>query len=148
MNNSPKNAQDDKSPGASCACGAISVALRAKPITMMLCSCKDCQKASGTGHAALALFRAEAVSLAGETRSFEVTANSGATTSRHFCPRCGTPVFGRSSRFPELMLVPAGLFEDGSWFRPSSLIFARSRLHWDMIDPELVQYQTYKGDLK
>ncbi len=144
MNSSPLNAPDNQTLNASCACGDISVALGAKPITMMLCSCKDCQKASGSGHAALALFPADAVSISGKTKSFAVTANSGATTSRHFCPRCATPVFGKSSRFPELVLVPAGLFDNSSWFQPSSLIFARSRLHWDTINPELAQYQTYK----
>jgi len=144
MNKSPITAQDNQTLNAKCACGAINISLSGKPLTMMLCSCKDCQKASGTGHAALALFKAGAVSISGQTKSFDVIANSGATVSRHFCPNCGTPIFGATSRSPQLRLVPAGLFANSSWYRPGSLIFARSHWDWDMIDPKLVQYQTYK----
>ncbi len=144
MSKPPKKSATDQTINASCACGAINVSLAGKPLTMMLCSCKDCQKASGTGHAALALFKADAVAISGETRSFEVIANSGATVSRHFCPECGTPVFGMTSRSPQLRLLPAGLFEDNDWYQPGSLIFARSKRHWDSIEADLAQYQTYK----
>ncbi len=93
----------------------------------------------------MALFKANTVSISGQTKAFEVIANSGATVSRHFCPECGTPVFGATSRSPHLLLVPAGLVEDNdSWYQPSLLIFARTRRHWDMIDTALPQYQTYK----
>jgi len=143
MNQSQTEIPDSQQLSATCACGALSVSLKGNPLTMMLCSCKDCQKASGTGHAALALFPDEAVLISGNTKSFAVTANSGATVSRHFCPECGTPIFGTTSRSPRLRLVPAGLFENSFWYQPGSLIFARSHFEWDMIDPELVQYQTY-----
>lgn len=129
---------------STCACKKVSVEFTGQPITQMLCSCKDCQKASGGGHATLALFPANAVNVKGDTKSFSVTANSGATTNRHFCPDCGTPIFGSSSRFPHLMLLPVGFFEDSSWVEPKSLIFARSHLDWDKLDANLPQYDTYK----
>ena len=124
----------------------MEITILSKPITQMLCTCKDCQKSTGTGHAALALFPDAALKIEGESKSFDVIANSGAITSRHFCPNCGTGLFGKSSRFPHLTLVSVGFFDDNSWFSPNSVIFARSHNDWDEISAALPKYETYKGE--
>jgi len=127
-----------------CACGGVTLELAAKPLSMFLCSCHDCQKASGTGHAPLALFHKEHVKIDGETKGFEVTAASGARVTRNFCPTCGTPLYGETQRQPSLRLVPAGIFEHSQWFKPSSMIFYRTHNHWDELPPDLPTYSTYK----
>ena len=129
----------------SCACGAVRVKISGEPRTTMLCACKDCQKASGTGHSALALFSDDTTQISGETKSFCVTADSGATVERNFCPTCGTPIFGTTSRVPAHKLLPVSMLgEVASAYRPRSLIFARSHLVWDHIDPDLPQFEKYK----
>ncbi|WP_299347772.1 GFA family protein [uncultured Maritalea sp.] len=128
-----------------CACGAISVKILGEPRTTMLCACKDCQKTSGTGHSALALFSDDTTQISGETKSFSVTADSGATVQRNFCPNCGTPVFGVTSRVPGHKLLPVSMLGDAAeTYKPRSLIFSRSHLSWDHIDPELPQFHKYK----
>ena len=112
---------------------------------MLLCSCEDCQKASGTGHAAVVGLRAEDVHISGEVARFERPADSGAVFTRCFCPRCGTPISGRSSRTPDLVLLPVGLFAPtNDWFLPNQLIFARSHHAWDLIAAELPRHATYR----
>jgi hypothetical protein len=132
---------------AACACGDIGVTVRGRVLAMFLCSCENCQKATGAGHSAIVLAESRAVSVAGTTRSFAQTANSGATFTRHFCPRCGTPVFGLSNRAADVVMLPAGLFgAEARWFVPSQLIFARSHRDWDWLPEELPRYRTYRDE--
>lgn len=111
----------------------------------MLCACKDCQKASGTGHTALALYPDEITQISGETKSFSVVADSGSNVQRHFCPNCGTPIFGVTDRVPGHKLLPAGLLSDTDVsYQPNSMIFAQTLKNWDFVHPQLPQFQKYK----
>ena len=133
--------------GARCACGGVMVAVSGRVLSMLMCSCEDCQKATGSGHSAFALFRAADVAMTGEARSFARPSNSGATFTRWFCPNCGTPLVGRSSRAEAVTIVPVGLFGPAAdWYRPSQLIFARSHHDWDTIDAALPRWQTYRDE--
>ena len=130
-----------------CACGAVGVAVKGRALSMLMCSCEDCQKATGSGHSAFALFRARDVTVTGDTRSFTRPSNSGATFTRWFCPVCGTPLCGRSSRAEAITVVPVGLFgRSADWYRPNQLIFARSHHDWDVVDTALPHWQTYRDE--
>jgi hypothetical protein len=129
---------------AACACGAVAVHVAGGVKSMFLCSCRDCRRATGTGHAAVAAFATSDVTPVGNPRSFEVAAASGATTTRYFCAACGTPLFARSSRAPDLTLVPVGLLGDVDWFVPNQLIFSRSHQLWDAVPADLPQHDTYR----
>jgi hypothetical protein len=113
---------------------------------MFMCSCEDCQRSTGAGHAAIVLARPADVAVAGQAQSFARPANSGAVLTRSFCPHCGTPLFAVSSRAPDVLMLPVGLFGAAAagWYAPNQLIFARSHRDWDLIDPDLPQHQTYR----
>src|SRR4249920_3720046 len=83
-----------------CLCGAVSYTINAKPIRMAQCHCKDCQRASGTGHMSLAFFKKDDVAILGKTASYPSTADSGNINTRHFCPTCGSRVYGENSARP------------------------------------------------
>ncbi|MBK8082875.1 MAG: GFA family protein [Devosia sp.] len=130
---------------ATCACGAIRLAVDGEVRSMLLCSCLACQQATGTGHAAVALVGADAISIEGTPKSFARPADSGAVFTRWFCPECGTPLHGHSSRAPTLVMLPVGLFgTDSAWFTPGQLIFARSHHQWDTIAADLPRHETYR----
>lgn len=131
---------------ASCACGAVTVAFRGRVLSMFMCSCEDCQRATGTGHSTVALASAGDVTVSGEARGFARPSDSGATFTRHFCPACGTPLYGKSSRAPRLVMLPVGLFgaANAGWFVPNQLIFARSHREWDLVAAELPRHATYR----
>jgi hypothetical protein len=112
---------------------------------MFMCSCLDCQRASGTGHATVAIAAAADVTVTGATASFTRPSDSGADFTRYFCPRCATPLYGTSSRRTDVIMLPVGLFGDQtSWYAPNQLIFARSHRDWDMIAEGLPQHDTYR----
>ena len=128
-----------------CACGAVSVGVNGPIYSMFMCSCEDCQKASGTGHATVAIADPADVTIVGAIKSFARPAASGATFTRYFCPECGTPLYGKSSRAPDAIMLPVGLFgADAQWFVPNQLIFARSHREWDRIAEELPRHATYR----
>lgn len=85
------------------------------------------------------------VTIEGETRSFTRPAASAADFTRHFCPACGTPLFAATTRAPESLLLPVGLFGAGTdWFIPSQLIFSRSHREWDVVAEGLPRHETYR----
>ena len=69
-----------------CLCGDVRFAASGEPYRVGLCHCLDCRKHHGALFFAAAIFRADAVSIAGETRDHR---------GRHFCPSCGSSVFNR-----------------------------------------------------
>jgi len=132
---------------AACACGGVTLYVRGRVRSMFLCSCEDCQRATGTGHSAVALVAIGDVTVTGDAASFARPANSGATLTRWFCPRCGTPLYAASSRAPALAMLPVGLFGAAAdWFVPNQLIFARSHRDWDIVAPDLPHHATYRDE--
>ena len=132
---------------ARCACGQVTVRVAGRIRSMFLCSCEDCQRSTGTGHATVALVAIGDLTVTGETRDFARTAHSGATLTRWFCPSCGTPLYARSSRAEALAMLPVGLFgADAAWFAPNQLIFARSHHDWDVVDDHLPRHLTYRDE--
>ncbi|MDB5539366.1 MAG: Gfa-like protein [Devosia sp.] len=143
----PQHARPDVDLTARCACGVVSIAVKGPIHAMFMCSCEDCQRASGTGHATVALASPGDVTITGPTRSFARPANSGALLTRWFCPECGTPLYARSSRAPEALMLPVGLFgAKTTWYVPNQLIFARSHRDWDVMPEGLRMHSTYRNE--
>jgi len=131
---------------ASCACGAVSLRIEGPVRSMLVCSCLDCRKSTGTGHSAVVLMSTDSVAVSGKTKGHTRQAASGSEITRYFCPQCGTPLFARTARAPLLALVPAGLFDRPDWFSPSQAIFSRTHLDWDTLDETLPHYDTYRDN--
>lgn len=130
---------------AQCACGGVTLSIRGQVASMLLCSCLDCQRATGSGHASVALVGRTALQIKGQSKSFDTTSDSGATFTRHFCPHCGTPLYGQSSRAPDMRMVAVGLFAGhNDWFAPGQLIFARSQQAWDLVADHLPRHDRYR----
>ena len=124
-----------------CLCGAVRFIAKAEPFAMAQCHCRDCQRVSGTGHASNALFDERNVEVTGGTASYAVTADSGNTLTRHFCPTCGSRVFSRSSRRLGMIVLPAGAFDDSTWFSPKVVLYTRSRHDWDTASDDVPRFE-------
>lgn len=132
--------------GTSCACGNVNLTIKGPVLSMFLCTCRDCQKETGTGHSAVALMKAVDVTVEGALSAFERPAASGATMTRYFCPGCAVTLYAQSSRARDMMLLPAGLL-GGEWFRPNQIIFSRSHREWDTLPATIPRHDTYKEGL-
>jgi hypothetical protein len=130
---------------APCACGSIEMAIDGPVLSMLMCSCLDCQRATGGGHSSIAIVPAQALSATGLVKAHARPSDSGAIFTRHFCPECGTPLFGYSSRAPHMRMFLVGFFAgENEWFTPNQLIFARSQQGWDFVADHLPRHQTYR----
>lgn len=141
----PKPPQPELDLAGTCDCGSVSIRISGQPISMFQCACENCQRVSGSGHSSVVLMPADGVHVSGETQNYERPADSGATFTRHFCPRCGTTVCAGSSRAPAIRILPVGIFAgDNNWFTPNQLIFARSHADWDLVADHLPRHQRYR----
>ncbi|MCU0829880.1 MAG: GFA family protein [Tabrizicola sp.] len=101
-----------------CLCGAIRIVARGQPYRVGLCHCLDCRKHHGALFHASAIFPETAVTITGQTRDFR---------GRHFCPDCGSSVFGRSGDEIEVNL---GTLDQPSQFRPTYELWTIRREDW------------------
>lgn len=124
-----------------CLCGAITYAVAGEPIVVAHCHCEDCQRLSGAGHTTGAMFPADAVTIRGEVAEYRIETEQSIVT-RSFCSRCGSPLFGRNTRMPGAVTVCVGTLDDPDRVTPQVVVFARSRRHWDLMDPALPTFET------
>jgi len=84
----------------------------------------------------------EAVKIDGETRTYRAIGDSRLPTTRHFCPICGSLVFGEPEAAAGMVSLYAGTLDDPSQFKPQVSIYTRSRPAWDHVMGELTEYET------
>ncbi|MCB6178674.1 GFA family protein [Rhodobacter sp. Har01] len=114
-----------------CLCGALRITATGQPWRVGLCHCLDCRKAHGALFHASAIFPQGAVTVTGETRSYN---------GRHFCPTCGSHVFGRSGDEVEVNL---GALDAPDQFIPSYELWTLRRETWL---PPFPLARSYKRD--
>ena len=101
-----------------CVCGKVRFKASGQPLRVGLCHCLDCRKHSGSLFSALAIFPMKAVVIEGETRDHR---------GRHFCPDCGSSLFGISDDEIEITL---GSLDAPDQFMPSYELWTTRREAW------------------
>jgi hypothetical protein len=118
-----------------CACGAVRYECNLDPVMMLNCHCRNCQQASGSGYAAVAAVPKTAVQVRGEPRYYKIVGDAGTAVERGFCPNCGSQVFMKIERLPDVLGLQAGSLDDPSIYRPMMDIFTSSAQPWDHMNP-------------
>jgi len=77
-----------------CHCGSFRVIATGEPDRVYLCHCTACQRRTGTAFHFGATYRKEQVRLDGERKIYERDADSGYLIRFHFCPNCGSTLYG------------------------------------------------------
>jgi hypothetical protein len=124
-----------------CHCGAVRYECNADPVIGGHCHCTDCQKLSGSGHTFHVAFPKEAVEVSGEVRTYDHPADSGATVTSSFCPKCGSQLFGRSTSMPDLITIRAANLDDPNVVQPQLVVFTRSARAWDQVPAGLPAFE-------
>ena len=101
-----------------CLCGSVRIEASGEPRRIGICHCLDCRKHHGALFHASAIFSENAVRIEGETREYG---------GRHFCPRCGSSVFGRSGEEIEVNL---GALDSIDQFKPTYELWTIRREAW------------------
>jgi hypothetical protein len=115
---------------ASCRCGQLSVETTGEPVRVSVCHCLACQQRTGSAFSFQARFPLANVRMAGRSREWVRTADSGNRVSYHFCPDCGSTVYYQLVNVPELVAVPVGAFADPQFPHPRFSVYEERRHAW------------------
>ena len=119
---------------ASCRCGRLTAECSGDPVRVSVCHCLACQKRSGSAFAAQVRFPADRVGIAGTSKSWSRTADSGNRITYHFCPDCGSTVhYTIDGKFEGLVAIPLGAFDDPYFTAPAFSVWEQRKHPWIVI---------------
>lgn len=101
-----------------CLCGRVRITASGQPYRVGICHCMDCRKHHGALFHASAIFPQDAVTITGETRAY---------AGRHFCPNCGSPLYGQTGDEIEVNL---GTLDAPDQFQPTYELWTIRRETW------------------
>ena len=121
-----------------CLCGAIRYELAGPALFVSQCCCKDCQKATGTGHTTIVGVHGSQLRFTcGTPKQFLSRGDSGGDVVRHFCADCGGRLYTSGTMPGELVMVQAGSLDEPGAVTPESVIYTKDAVGWDRFDPAL-----------
>ena len=111
-----------------CQCGAVRYRLKAAPLGVYACHCKDCQRFSGGTHTMSMVVRRETLRVtSGSLKPREKVAQSGRIAVTMRCGECGTLIWNEPLSATDLRILKPGTLDDMSWAVPVGNIWTASR---------------------
>lgn len=123
-----------------CLCGAVRFEGTTEPVIQGHCQCRDCQRASGTGHISIMAVPETDIAVRGELKFFDKPADSGNMVSRGFCPNCGSSVLSRNEGMAGMLFLMAGCLDDPDQLEPALAVYTSRGNRWDKLDPSLMAF--------
>jgi hypothetical protein len=111
-----------------CLCGDVRITATGRPNRTGICHCLDCRKHHGALFHASAIFPIDAVNITGDTADYQ---------GRHFCPRCGSSIFGLTGDEVEVNL---GILDAPNQLRPSYELWTIRRETWLPLFPLMKRF--------
>lgn len=128
-----------------CLCGNISFNADTEIVRAANCHCSDCRTATGAVYGTLVMVDEAAIQLTGTPKIYTHKADSGADIEKHFCPDCGSQMFGRNSARAGITSIRAGVLDQTSEIRPSVNVFLDGKIESTPIDPDLTGFPRMPG---
>ena len=114
-----------------CLCGAVRYTSKSQPLLTAICSCKHCQRQTGTAFSVLVALPKGTLELAGdEPATYRDAGSSGLPVLRRFCAKCGSPIYSEVAATPTMDWLKAGTLDDASWLEPQVSIWNESAQPW------------------
>ena len=107
---------------AACACGDLRLTLEGEPMLVSSCCCTRCQRRTGSFFGVTVYYTpAQMIARRGAETRFR---RPDATTTFHFCPRCGTSLWwAPDDPDEEVIGVAGGAFADPTLPSPERMVF-------------------------
>ena len=130
-----------------CLCGTVNINITGEISDIIHCHCSLCRKNSGTAYATNGFIN---------TADFEITSGKSCLTvfsykpgrKRHFCTKCGSPVFSSNDQDPNRLRIRLGIITSDIAERPISHNFVTSKANWEDLDAELPRYDAFEPSRK
>jgi hypothetical protein len=120
-----------------CLCGNVKFTANGEVAVQANCHCVDCRQTTGATFATLLFMQHSDVQITGATKSFSHSVDSGNTLSKHFCPNCGSQVYGTSKNNPQMIALRAGCINEQEVVKPQINVFAGSKMDCTIMNPDL-----------
>jgi hypothetical protein len=124
-----------------CLCGAIRYHILGAPVFIGQCYCRDCQKATGTGHSTVIGVAQTQLRIEGEPAVYASQGGSGGQVRRYFCPVCAGRLYTAADSSGPIRMVQAGSLDEPNAVTPTIAIYVKDAVTWDRIDPALIQFE-------
>jgi hypothetical protein len=113
----------------SCYCDSVQFKLNVAPRAVVNCHCDFCRRHSGAAFSTYAVVPETAFEISSGQDAiavFELKADA----FKHFCKRCGSPIYNKNARYPGLCMVYLGGLSGCSAIVPTANIYCDSQLAW------------------
>ncbi len=127
----------------SCLCGAINYRVIGPSLFETQCCCRDCQKATGTGHTTIVGLHQSQMILDGTPATYTNTGETGGSVTRHFCAKCGGRLFTTGDYPGEVLMIQAGSLDDPNVVTPQDVIYHCDAVSWDRFAEGLPIFDKY-----
>lgn len=122
-----------------CLCGGVRYTIARPPRKMVHCHCSNCRRSSGASYGTAAVVGASDLSIVGG-KDLIANFESSRGYRRHFCSRCGSPLYGASEQAPQILLLRCGTLDADPQVRPSVHIHVADRASWIEISDDLEKF--------
>ncbi len=128
-----------------CLCGDVRYRVRAKPMFVHCCHCRDCQRLSGSAYAINAMVEATNVDLLqGKTETINVPTPSGMGQLVVRCQNCKSAVWSHYGLAKEkICFIRTGTLDNPDQVEPDIHIFTRSKLPWVKLPDDKPAVKTF-----
>jgi hypothetical protein len=109
---------------------------------IVACHCEDCQRRSGSPFGVTAYYVASDVAIVGKAIEFTRRTAEGNIFENHFCPRCGSTVFTRTRKRPDLIGITVGTIADPAFPAPGRSMWEASKHHWVEMPGNIAHFET------
>ena len=132
--------------GAACQCGQLAVTVPGPTFAVVACHCQACQKRSGSPFGQAAFYPHAAVAITGQAKRFTRPTSADGQFDQFFCPDCGTTVYMRGTKNPEMTGIPIGLFTDPQAMKPVLSVWEDHRHSWVEITTAMKRFPQGRVD--
>jgi hypothetical protein len=132
-----------------CLCGDVRYRTLADPVRVTICHCTFCQRFTGSAFLVEPIFRRDDVTIIrGRPKTYDHRSDSSRKrVTLNFCERCGTAICLDLERFPDILGVCGGTFDDPNWFDRSPPntrhIFTRSAQSGVVLPADVNTFETH-----
>ena len=125
---------------AACHCGQLRLEVTGEPFATSICNCRACQRRTGSAFGMQAAFKTDQVRITGRFNDYTRISDEADRKEHlfHFCPDCGSQVFGTDLEDPDIVVVSTGSFADPTFPPPTESGYDSRRHPWVEL-PDSVQ---------
>jgi hypothetical protein len=125
-----------------CLCGSVRYESVSEPVMSVVCHCTHCQKQSGSAFSVNVVVPATDFKVTSQTlATFGDAGDSGMAVRRHFCNRCGSPVYTELEATPGMVAIKAGTLDDPASINPQVHMWRSAAQAWVPVSGDAICFE-------